>query len=73
MAFEGLGKLLVYIGIVIVLIGGFFMLLAKLPWIGKLPGDLVVERQGLKIYIPLTTMIIMSIFLTIFFNLILRR
>jgi len=49
------------------------MLLAKLPWIGKLPGDLVVERQGLKIYIPLTTMIIMSIFLTIFFNLILRR
>lgn len=73
MAFEGLGKLLIYIGIIIVLIGGFFLLMARLPWIGKLPGDLVIRKNGFAIYIPITTMIIVSLFLTVLFNLILRR
>ncbi len=73
MAFEGLGKLLIYIGIIIVLIGGFFLLMARLPWIGKLPGDIVIRKSGFTLYIPITTMIIVSLFLTILFNLILRR
>ena len=73
MAFEGLGKLLIYIGIVIVLFGGLLMLMARVPWIGKLPGDLIIHKAGFKIYIPVTTMILASLFLTVLFNLLLRR
>lgn len=73
MAFEGLGRLFIYIGVILVLIGGFFLLVGKLPWLGKLPGDIVVRRDGLTIFIPITTMVVISIVLTIFFNIFLRR
>jgi len=73
MALEGLGKLLVYIGVATVLIGGLFMLMAKVPWFGKLPGDIVFRREGLTIVFPLTTMIVVSIFLTLLINLFLHK
>ena len=73
MAFEGLGKLLIYIGVIVLMIGGLLLLLARVPWIGKLPGDLIIQRSGIKIYIPITTMILVSIFLNILFTFILRR
>ncbi|OGC36846.1 hypothetical protein A2311_02895 [candidate division WOR-1 bacterium RIFOXYB2_FULL_48_7] len=73
MASESLGRLLIYIGIITVLIGGFFVLVAKVPWFGKLPGDIVYEREGLKIYFPIATMIIVSLILTLLLNIIWRR
>ena len=73
MAAESLGKMLLYIGIVIVLIGGFFLLMAKIPWFGKLPGDIVYRRGGLTIFVPVTTMIIVSIVLTLLVNIVWRR
>ena len=73
MATEPLGRLLIYIGIIIVLIGAFFILVAKLPWFGKLPGDIVYHREGLTIYLPIATMILVSIVLTLLLNLIWRR
>lgn len=65
--------MLIYIGIVTVLIGGFFILVAKVPWFGRLPGDLVWRREGLTVYVPIATMILISLILTILLNIIWRR
>ncbi|MFH1386990.1 MAG: DUF2905 domain-containing protein [bacterium] len=73
MAIESLGRMLLYIGVVMVLIGGFFMLAAKIPWFGKLPGDFVYEREGLKVYVPFVTMILVSVILTLLLNLVWRK
>lgn len=73
MAIESLGRLLIYIGVLMVLIGGFFILVAKVPWFGKLPGDIIYRRDGMTVYIPLATMILMSIVLTLLLNIIWRR
>ena len=64
------GKYLIIIGLFIVIIGVLFYFLGdKLNWIGRLPGDIKVEKENLKIFIPLTTMIIISILLTLILNL----
>ncbi|MFP3999718.1 MAG: DUF2905 domain-containing protein [Desulfobacterales bacterium] len=57
-------KTLVVIGIVIALIGLFWPWLIKLP-IGRLPGDIIIDRPGMKVYIPITTMILASIILSV--------
>ncbi len=65
-----IGKYLIIIGLFIVIIGVLFYFLGdKLNWIGRLPGDIKVEKENLKIFIPLTTMIIISILLTLILNL----
>ena len=73
MAVEPLGKMLLYIGVILVLIGGFFMIIAKLPWFGRLPGDIVYQRGGMTLLFPITTMILVSLVLTVILNLIWRR
>jgi hypothetical protein len=72
-AIESLGRLLIYIGVIIVLIGGFFVLVAKVPWFGRLPGDIVYHREGMTIYLPFATMILVSLALTIILNVIFRK
>ena len=57
-------KALVIIGIAIVLAGLFWPWLARLP-IGRLPGDIIIDRPGMKVYIPITTMILVSIVVSI--------
>lgn len=73
MAFESLGRMLLYIGVVLVLIGGFFILAAKVPWFGRLPGDIVYRRGGMTIFLPITTMILVSLVLTLLMNIVWRR
>lgn len=73
MAIESLGRMLIYIGIIIVVIGGFFLLMGKLPWFGRLPGDIVYRREGLTVYVPLATMILVSLVLTLLLNLVWRK
>lgn len=57
-------KTLIVLGIVLLAAGLLWPWLGKLP-IGRLPGDIVIDRPNLKIYIPITTMIIISIIITI--------
>jgi len=70
MAIESLGKMLILIGIVSIVIGAVFVLFGRVPWIGKLPGDIVIRRDGFTLYFPIVTMILLSVALTIIFNLI---
>jgi hypothetical protein len=62
-----LGKLLVVAGIVLVVLGAVYFLAGRLPWIGRLPGDIVVRREGFTFYFPLTTSILVSVVLTLLF------
>jgi len=60
-----LGKLLILIGIFIILIGLFLILSDKLPWIGRLPGDIVIKKDRFTFYFPLATCILLSLLLTL--------
>ncbi|MBI5701449.1 DUF2905 domain-containing protein [Candidatus Saganbacteria bacterium] len=73
MALEGLGRLLIYIGVIIVMIGAFLLLVSKLPWFGRLPGDIAWQKDGWTIYVPLTTMVLVSIVITIILNFVFRK
>ena len=53
-------KILLIIGAIILLVGVFWPWLARLP-LGRLPGDIIIDRPGLKIFFPFTTMILLSL------------
>jgi membrane protein implicated in regulation of membrane protease activity len=59
-------RVLIIIGIIILLAGILWPWLIKLP-IGKLPGDIIIDKPNFKVYIPITTMIIISLLLTLIF------
>jgi hypothetical protein len=60
------------VGGVLVLLGGLVWLLAKVPFLGRLPGDIRIERPGFTCLIPLVSSIILSLLLTILLNIIVR-
>jgi hypothetical protein len=72
-----LGRTLVVVGLAISALGILFMLSKSVPWlrIGRLPGDIVVEKDGFTFYFPIVTMILISVVATIIFYIIaaLRR
>jgi hypothetical protein len=63
--FDGLGKILLVLGLILAIIGGSLMLLPKIPWIGRLPGDIFISGEKVSFYFPITTCIILSIILTV--------
>ena len=67
-----LGRVVLIIGIVLVVVGGLALLGVRLPF-GRLPGDIAIEGERGGIYIPIVTMIVISIILTVVINLFLRR
>lgn len=67
-----IGRFILVIGIVLVVVGGLAVLGVKLPF-GRLPGDIAIEGERGGIYIPIATMIVISIVLTILANLFFRR
>lgn len=73
MAIESLGKFLITIGIIAIVLGAIFVLFGKVPWIGRLPGDIVIRRGKVTFYFPIVTMLLLSIILTVLFNLIGRK
>ena len=66
------GRLLMWIGGAIFVIGLGLTFAGRLPWFGHLPGDISIERSNFRLYAPFGTMIILSILLTIILNLIIR-
>lgn len=59
------GKLLVIIGAIVFFIGIYTILTGKLPPIGKLPGDIYIKKDTFAVYIPLTSMLALSILISI--------
>jgi hypothetical protein len=61
------GKLLVVIGLVIVGAGVVLLLSDKIPWLGRLPGDITIKRDNFTFYFPLATSILISVILSLLF------
>jgi len=57
-------KLLIFIGLILIIIGLLWPWLSKLP-LGRLPGDIVINKGNVKIYFPITTMVIISVVLSL--------
>ena len=70
---EHIARYLIIFGIVLVALGGIFLLAGKLPWLGRLPGDFAFKGKRVTFYFPLTTSIILSIVLTVLLNIFFRR
>jgi hypothetical protein len=73
MDLSSLGKGIVVLGVILVVLGGSFWLLGRtsLP-LGRLPGDIRIERENVSCYVPIVTMMLLSIVLTILLNVIVR-
>ncbi len=67
--FQNLGKILIFFGLIILGLGLLFMVLPKIPFLGKLPGDIFIRRGNFTFYFPLITSLLLSILLTILINL----
>lgn len=65
-------KIIIIFGIILIILGLTIYFSDKLPFF-KLPGDIIIKRKNLTIYIPIVTMIILSIIITIILNLIFRK
>lgn len=60
-----LGKLLVVFGVLIVVAGLVLMLVGRVPWLGRLPGDIHIQRGNWTLYFPLATSLIVSVVLSL--------
>ncbi len=69
---EDIGKILVLFGVLLAITGGALVLFGKVPGLGRLPGDIVIQRDNFTCFFPLATSILLSIVLTILLNIILR-
>ncbi|HXG26575.1 MAG TPA: DUF2905 domain-containing protein [Candidatus Binatia bacterium] len=66
---EPIGRTLLVVGLAIAGFGLLLIVAPKVPFVGRLPGDIRIERDGLVIFIPLATMLVVSVLLTILLNL----
>ena len=62
-----IGKFLIIFGVVIIAIGGLLLLSEKIPWLGRLPGDIMIRKKNFTFYFPLATSILLSLLLTLLF------
>ena len=70
---DSLARMLLVFGVVLALLGGLLLLAGKIPFLGRLPGDIIIRREHWSFYFPLTTSILLSILLTLLFSLVGRR
>ena len=68
-----IGKALIAFGLLIVLAGVVLVLVGRVPWIGRLPGDVHIQRGNFTFYFPLATSLLLSVVLTLIFYLLGRR
>ena len=69
-SFESMGKMLILMGLFVLLIGLIMAFAPRLriPFLGSLPGDIRIEREGFSFYFPIVTCIVLSVLLTIALN-----
>ena len=70
---QEIGRALVVFGVVIAAVGALLLLAGRVPWLGRLPGDIVVRREHFTFYFPIVTSVVVSVVLTLLLNLFFRR
>lgn len=66
---EQVGKFVIIAGLMLVGLGIVLLLAGKIPWLGRLPGDIVIESPRVKFYFPLATSLILSVVISLLFYL----
>ena len=69
---EGIGRALLFVGVAIAVLGLLFMLAPKIPFLGRLPGDIIFRRGDATFYFPLATTVVVSIAITVILNIAFR-
>lgn len=64
---QHIGKFFIILGLIISAIGGLLLLSGNIPWLGRLPGDIIIQKKNFTFYFPLATCIIISLILTLLF------
>ena len=65
--FSDFGKILIVIGLVIAIVGVLIAMGGKIPWIGRLPGDVVIKGEKFTLFFPVATSILISVILSLIF------
>ena len=73
MTLEPVGKILIVVGLIAVAIGALLVLAGKIPFLGKLPGDIAIKREHFNFYFPIATCIVLSLLLSLALWLLNRR
>jgi hypothetical protein len=63
----GLGKSIIILGIIIIAFGILITFAGKIPWLGRLPGDIHIKRDNFTFYFPLATCILLSVLFSLIF------
>jgi hypothetical protein len=69
---DTVGRWVIFAGLITICIGAAIFLLGRIPFFGRLPGDLSFERDGISIFFPIVTSIVLSVVLTIVLNVVIR-
>ena len=62
---KSLAGMLLLTGLVVAALGALLFLADRLPWLGRLPGDIYIQRRNVRFYFPVTTCILASVILTL--------
>ena len=63
--YSGFGKLLMFLGLIFFILGMLFVFLGKIPWLGRLPGDIIIKKKNFTFYFPLATSLLISLLLSL--------
>jgi hypothetical protein len=64
---------LIVLGLLVAAVGGILLLLERVPGLGRLPGDILVQRGNFRLYAPIATSLLLSLLLTFLLNLLARK
>ncbi|SFG51254.1 Protein of unknown function [Desulfotomaculum arcticum] len=70
---DAIGKMLIFFGLFIVVAGAVLMAAGKIGGLGRLPGDIFIQKGNFTFYFPVVTMIIVSVMLSLIFNIFFKR
>jgi hypothetical protein len=73
MPLSGAGKLLIVLGGLLIIVGAAILLVGRIPWLGRLPGDIYIERRNFTFVFPLATSILVSVILSLVWYVFSRR
>ncbi|MFQ6001166.1 MAG: DUF2905 domain-containing protein [Anaerolineae bacterium] len=69
---ETVGRMLLILGVALAFLGLLLIVAGRIPFLGRLPGDIHIRRGAVEIYIPLATCLLLSLLATLIFNLLAR-
>lgn len=70
---DEMGKTLIIFGVILLLVGGGILLFQKVPFLGKLPGDIYIRKGSFSFYFPIVTCLLLSLILSFFLSFLFRR